>query len=159
MQGLSLTQIETVVNELLVFCKNCSFYYPVSAIHIVVEKGMPPVLHVHPDLMGPSGLQPAFHKANIFEVFQHSIMGNGIFPVFAIREYVHQFSEPGVSSNIALNGAFHLIKISPYKGHVPSFYGMFKELPGKFYSSQFRLGQDNKPSCVFINSVHHAKPG
>jgi hypothetical protein len=54
MQGLSGANSKTIVNELFIFGKNSTFHDFVTAIGIIVKKGMAYVLHMNPDLVGPA---------------------------------------------------------------------------------------------------------
>ena len=54
MQRLPFADFKTVVYKLFVFCINRSFHNSISAIKIVVEKGMPDVFHVYANLVRPA---------------------------------------------------------------------------------------------------------
>ena len=51
MQGLTWTNSETVLHELFIFSKSCSFQDIMSAIPLIVEKRMTDIFHMYTDLV------------------------------------------------------------------------------------------------------------
>lgn len=59
MQGLPWAQFETIVDELLVLGIDRSLADLGTAVALVAENRVPYAAHVHPDLVGAAGFQPA----------------------------------------------------------------------------------------------------
>ena len=75
MQGLTWTNSETVLHELFIFSKSCSFQDLMSAIPLIVEKRMTDIFHMYTDLVRAPRLQTALHQAHVAQAFQYGIMG------------------------------------------------------------------------------------
>jgi len=85
MQGMARADGKAVVYELPVFAKNGALYDLISSVGVVIEKRMSYMLHMYPDLVGAACLQYALYQGGITESFQHFIVGDGFFAVFAFR--------------------------------------------------------------------------
>ena len=83
---LSRYELETVLDELLVFGKYRSFQDLVSTVRGVVKQRMAYVLHVRAYLMRATGLKPAFHDRYITQILQYAIVRDGMSAVFPIRK-------------------------------------------------------------------------
>jgi hypothetical protein len=62
MKRLPGKYFKAVPYKLLVLCESCPFEYLVAAIFAVIEKGMPDITEVDPDLMCTACLQLAFNQ-------------------------------------------------------------------------------------------------
>ena len=67
MQGEPGHHFEAIVDELLVFGKHGAFDDSLSTISFVVEKRMPDMLEMDPDLVRPACLKMASNQARIVE--------------------------------------------------------------------------------------------
>ena len=72
-QCLSRTNIETIINKLLVFGIYSSFHNPIASIKIIIEKRVADILHVNPDLVCAARFQSAFYQCYIIESFEHTV--------------------------------------------------------------------------------------
>ena len=83
MEGMTGADSEAVVHELSVFAEYGAFYDLIASIGVVVEEGMPGVLHVYSYLVGTACLQDALYQGGIAESFQDLIMSDGFFSMFS----------------------------------------------------------------------------
>ena len=113
MEGLPGTKGEAVVHELAVFAEDCTFHDLISAIGFVIEQRMADVLHMHPDLVGAAGFQYTLNEGNIAESFEHLIVGDRFFSVFAFGISIEEFAEALVAANVGYDGASCLLAKSP----------------------------------------------
>ena len=65
MQGLTRANGETVLYELLVFRKSCTFQYLVAPVSLVVEERVADVAHVHAYLVRAPRFQAAFYQRDV----------------------------------------------------------------------------------------------
>ena len=74
MQGLTWAQFETVAYKLTVFAEVGTLENLITAIHIIIEKDVSDMLHMHPYLMGTARLKVTFHKRHITETLKNAVM-------------------------------------------------------------------------------------
>ena len=70
MEGMAWQDLEAVLHKLFVFGKGGSLQDLVPSIGFIIEKRMPYMLEMYPDLMGPACFQLAFHKAEVAQAFK-----------------------------------------------------------------------------------------
>src|ERR1700748_3425364 len=95
---------ETVVYELPVFTKKRSFLDFINSVSVIIEQGVTDMLHVHPDLVGPTRLQDALDQGDIAKSFQDFIVGNGFFSVISFGIGVKQLAKAQVSAYVRHDG-------------------------------------------------------
>ena len=128
MQGLTWTNSETVLHELFIFSKSCSFQDIMSAIPLIVEKRMTDIFHMYTDLVRAPRLQTALHQAHVAQAFQHGVMGDGGLALIAFREDGHLHTVTRVTTDISLDTPLILLNDAPYQGTVFTFGCLVEEL-------------------------------
>lgn len=88
-QRLSRANLETVLNELHIFCGSNSAQRFVAAVALIAEQRMPDVAHMHANLVRATRFQLAFDESNVAEVFDNAIVRHGVFALVAVGENRH----------------------------------------------------------------------
>src|SRR5690348_12877662 len=118
---------KAVFHELFVPAKDGSLDDPIPSVCLVAEQGVPCMLHMHPDLVGPSCFQPAFDEGHIMKPFQDRIMGHSLLAMVALRIGGHFFPVSLVTAYMSFNRSLVLFKISPHQRQIATFHGMFEK--------------------------------
>ena len=113
MQGLTWANSETVLNELSVFRKCCSFKDLMATIALIVEEGVTNVFHMNTDLVCPTGLQTALDESDLAQSLEHRIMRDSMLALIAIGDYGHLHPVSRVATDISLNPALILLDNTP----------------------------------------------
>ena len=115
------------------------------------------MFHVGSDLMGTSGFQPAFHECDIIEILQYAVVGDGMFPDFAVRrEDCHLHPVFRVAGDVAFDTSFFLLKVSPDQGIVQSFGGFVEELFAQMRFGVGIFGHHEKSGGVLVYAVYQS---
>src|SRR5215204_686929 len=96
MQGLAWANSKTIIYKLFVLAVYGSLYNFITAVKIIIKKGMAYVFHVYPYLVCSSCLQNTLHHGYIIKSFQYFVMSNGFFSVVSFRISFKQFSVPQI---------------------------------------------------------------
>src|SRR5687768_6966800 len=128
MQCLPGTDLKAIIDKLLIAAVDRALHDPVSTIEIVIEKRMPNMLHVNPDLVGATGFEHAFNQRYIIESLDHFVMCNGILTMIAFGISFKQFAKAKMSSYMRDDGSAVLVHVAPGKGDIFSFHRMIEEL-------------------------------
>ncbi len=129
--------------QALALCPERTF--PVALIDPVSQQGMSDVCHMDPDLVGPAGLQAAFHIGVTAETLQDPDMGHG---PFAVRADRHLFSVFGIPADGPVNDQLVFFQASVDNGVILPDNGMVLE-----------LGRDAVMGSVIFADNDRAGPG
>ena len=115
------------------------------------------MFHVGSDLMGTSGFQPAFHERDIIEILQYAVVGDGMFPDFAVRwEDCHLHPVFRVAGDVAFDTSFFLLKASPDQSIVQSFGGFVEELFAQMRFGIGIFGHYEKSGGILVYAVYQS---
>ncbi len=159
MQCVSWADGKAVVDELPVFTEYGSFYDLIAAVCVVVEQRVSDVLHMDADLVRAACFEYALDEGDVSESFEHFIMGDGFFAVFAFGVGIKQLAKTLVSTNVSYYGTLVFGQVSPDEGHVLSFDGMVKELFGQAANGFFRFGEDHQSAGILVDAVYKTEAG
>ena len=133
MECLTRTDFEAVSDETLVVPALCAAQNLCAAVAFIVEERMPDVFHVHPDLMGSSGFEDAFHECDIAEALQDAVVCDGVFADARLRvKHRHLHSVSWIAGDVTLNASFVFFKVSPDECIVATSGCFVEELESEF---------------------------
>ena len=76
---LSWENLETVVDELLVFGVEYTFKYTVPTISVIIEERVSYMVHMDTNLVCTTCFKLALNYCDITEPFKYPVVGNGVF--------------------------------------------------------------------------------
>ena len=154
MKGLPRTDIKTVADKLLVFGIDCSLADLRTAVAGIIEERMTDMVHMHPDLMSPAGLQAAFHHSHIAIAFKHTVMRDCMLAFVPFGINLEAETVIRVAADIACNGPLVLLDIAPDHCDILSLDSMAEELPCQIELGIIILRHHQKSGSIHINPVH-----
>ena len=100
-----------------------------SSVASVVEEGMPDVVHVNPDLVGPSRLQAALYHCDIAESFEDLVVGDGMLSPFVIfRVDLEAEAVVGITPYGTVDSTLIFLDVPPNNSDVKPLDAMFEKL-------------------------------
>ena len=150
---------EAISDELLIFCKCCTFQNMIPSVFLVVEQRMPDMAEVNPYLVSPARLKFTFYKRDISQVFEYSVVCYCRLSFTFILKYLHYFTVFQTPSYIPGYSSLGGIRGAPHKGMIFPVCRPFIELPRKPVQCQFIFCYHQYPRCVFVYPVHETGPG
>ena len=139
MQCLPRQELEAILDKLPVSGKNRPFDNTISPIGVIAKKRVPDVLHMHPDLMGPSCFETAFDEGDVSQALHHLEMGDCLLSMLPFWISIHLLPEALVPSYMGHDSAVVFLEISPYQGKISPPDSMVEKLPGQVIHGLFRL--------------------
>ncbi len=88
---------------------------------------MSQMFHMHPYLVGSSGLQLTGYQTNIAQTFQNLIVGNRFLALVPIRKNGHLQPVFGVARQMPFNSALIFGNIAPNQRNILAFTGFFQK--------------------------------
>ena len=152
MQCLPGAYGEAVVDKLPIFRECGPLENSVASVACIVEKRMPFVLHMHPDLMGAPCLEYAFHQRDIPEFLQDFVMGDGMFADSGIGENCHLEFVARVTGDVACDGPAFVRETSPYERPIFASCGLVEELKPEVGFGLRRFGYDEQSGCILVDN-------
>lgn len=128
-----------------------------GAVDSIAQQRMLYACHVDPDLMSPSGFQPALNMIKLpVKVADHPEMGNGAFSVSVF--YGHLLAVPRVSAYGGVHGSFLPVEIVVDDGFVASADTVIFQLLSQALVGQVIFAYHKQSRGIFINTVDDAGP-
>ena len=152
---------ETVVDILAVFLCAQTFQYLHAAVFLIGKERMSDGLHVHANLVGSSRLQTAFHERYVGESLQYTPVGDCLLGIGVLIEVVYPIygTVARVAREGTRDGTALLGEGAPDKGIVGALGGVVEELLTKVRLRLGRLGDEQQPAGVLVNTVHQTYLG
>ena len=154
MQSLSGTSVKAIIYKLFVFTKMSTFQYLVPPIAFVIEQHMSDMFHVDTDLMSTSRLQDTFHKRDVSQAFQHTIMSHSVFANCRVGHHCHLHSVFRVTGYIPDDCSLILLHNPPYQGAIFTFGSFIKELVSQICFGVRCLGNHQQPRSIFVDPMN-----
>lgn len=142
--------------------------YAGAPIKRVANERVPNMAHMHPDLMGPSGLEATFDKAGqriaielraANAVRGDSLeMGDGLFPLRAVKaDDRHLFSVPPRTGQGPIDCAHCRARAAMHDGEIGALNIVGLPLGGKALMGLVILGDDHDARGFFVEPMHNAR--
>ena len=139
MKGLTRQELEAVLYEATIFRVDRTLAYLGSIVPLVVEERMAYPVEMDSDLMGSSGLEAAFHYGHVAEALEDTVVRHRVLSMVAVREDLEAHAVVRVTADVADDGAFVFLDVTPYDCNVAALDRMYEELLGQMKLSLFVL--------------------
>ena len=105
------------------------------------------MVHVHPDLVRPSGFQFALNHGHVTEALQYPVVGDGMLAGTSVREYFEALTVVRIPSDVADHCSAIFLDIAPDDGYVFPVNGVVEEL----FLGENLLCLCTTSTCLFIH--------
>ena len=95
---------------------------------MVTHQGETPAGELHPNLVGSTCFQFAFHYGDIAQSFDDAVVGDSVFTRTSVREYFEALAVVGVAAYVTDNGAAIFFDIPPNNSNVFAVDRVVEEL-------------------------------
>ena len=158
-QGLTGAGLEAVLHKLHILARGVAAQHAVAAIALVVEQGVPDILHVHPDLVRAASFELALHECYMGKVFNGMVVCYSMFAQVTVGKDAHEQAVAQAAPNVALNGTVHLLHLAPHECHILALGGLVEELQSERGLGTRCLGHHEQSRSVFVDAVHQTHAG